>query len=351
MMKIGFAVNNLELESPDYTTTMLAYAATLMGHEVWYISIGDFVYDPDENIHAHALRAPDKNYISREAYLKAVQGKQAIANYINISGLDALMLRNNPADDALTRPWARHSGINFGRFAAKSGVLVLNDPEGLGNASNKLYLQQFPRAVRPRCLITRDRKQIEEFAREEGGTIVIKPLFGSGGRNVFLLRPEDAPNMHQMIETVARDDYVIAQEYLPEAVKGDTRLFLMNGQPLQCAGKIAALRRVRSQTDPDMRSNMTAGAGATKAVIDEKMLALVDAIAPRLKHDGMFLVGLDIVDSKLMEINVFSPGGLNSAEHFEKVNFSQVIIQEIERKVKMKQHSQFIMRNRELATL
>jgi glutathione synthase len=350
-MKIGFAVNDLTTETFEYTTTTLAYAARKMGHEAWFISIGDFAYDPDENIHAHATRAAHANYANSTEFIKAVQSKQAISEYINISDLDTLLLRNNPADDALTRPWARQAGINFGRFAAKCGVLVLNDPEGLSNASNKLYLQQYPKSVRPRCLITRDREQIEEFARTEGGTIVIKPLFGSGGRNVFLLRPEDAPNAHQMIETVARDGYVIAQEYLPEATRGDTRLFLINGQPLQRDGRIAAIRRVRTGSDSDMRSNITAGAGPAQAIVDDKMLAIVDAVAPRLKHDGMFLVGLDIVGSKLMEINVFSPGGIDSAEHFEHVDFSQAIIQDIERKVNMKRNSQFMMRNRELAVL
>ncbi len=350
-MKIGFVVNDLTTEISQYSTTLLACAASNMGHQVWYISIGDFAYDPDENIHAHARRAAEAEYADSAEYLSAVQGNQAISRYININHLDALLLRNNPADDALTRPWARQAGINFGRFAAKSGVLVLNDPEGLSNASNKLYLQQFPGSVRPRCLISRDRSQIEAFAKSEGGTIVIKPLFGSGGRNVFLLRPDDGPNIHQMIETVARDGYVIAQEYLPEAAKGDTRLFLLNGQPLQSNGKIAAIRRVRADTDTDMRSNITAGARSAQAIVDEKMLAIVDAVAPRLKHDGMFLVGLDIVGSKLMEINVFSPGGLSSAEHFEQVNFSQTIIKDIERKVNMKRNSQFMMRNRELAVL
>jgi len=349
-MKIGFVVNDLTTETSQYSTTMLACAASKMGHEALFINIGDFAYDPDENIHAHAHCAVDAKYADSAEYLNAVQGKQAISRYINVSHLDALLLRNNPADDARTRPWARQAGINFGRFAAKCGVLVLNDPEGLSNASNKLYLQQFPRSVRPRCLISRDQKQIEAFAKSEGGTVVIKPLFGSGGRNVFLLRP-DGPNVHQMIETVARDGYVIAQEYLPGAAKGDTRLFLLNGQPLQRDGKIAAIRRVRSNTDSDIRSNITAGARSVQAIVDDKMLAIVDAVAPRLKHDGMFLVGLDIVGRKLMEINVFSPGGLNSAEHFEQVNFSQTIIQDVERKVNMKRNSQFMMRNRELAVL
>jgi len=65
-----------------------------------------------------------------------------------------------------------------------------------------------------------------------GGTIVLKPLFGSGGRNVFLLRPEDMPNANQMIDAVSRDGYIITQEYLPDAIHGDTRLFMLNGVPL-----------------------------------------------------------------------------------------------------------------------
>ena len=96
---------------------------------------------------------------------------------------------------------------------------------------------------------------------------------------------------------------------------------------------------------------MTVGASAAEAIIDNKMLGIVKTITPRLKHDGMFLVGLDIVGSKLMEINVFTPGGLNSAEHFEQVDFSKTIILDIERKVKMKQDSKFSMRNRELAAM
>ena len=53
---------------------------------------------------------------------------------------------------------------------------------------------------------------------------------------------------------------------------------------------------------------------------------------------GMFLVGLDIVGSKLMEINVFSPGGLGSAQSLYDVNFAPAIIEELERKVNIRRH-------------
>ncbi|HBD13627.1 MAG TPA: glutathione synthetase, partial [Porticoccaceae bacterium] len=67
-------------------------------------------------------------------------------------------------------------------------------------------------------------------------------LFGSGGRNVFLIRPSDKPNIHQMMEVICREEgYMIVQEYLPDAALGDTRLFLVNGDLLKVDGKIAAI--------------------------------------------------------------------------------------------------------------
>jgi glutathione synthase len=109
------------------------------------------------------------------------------------------------------------------------------------------------------------------------------------------------------------------------------RLIVVNGEALHYKGKYAALRRVNSKDD--IRSNMSAGGSAQQAVVDEKMLELVELVRPKLIQDGMFMVGLDIVGDKLMEINVFSPGGLNAASDMEGVDFSIPVIQALERKV------------------
>jgi len=348
-MRIAFVVNDIKTEHPGYTTTHLAQAATNMGHEAWYISISDFCYESDENIHAKATRVAKTGHRSCSSYLDDLKGKQAISEIINLAELDVVMLRNDPSEDASNRPWARLAGINFTRFAMRQGVLVVNDPDGLTQAVNKLYLQQFPAEVRPAALITRDRNQIKEFSTAMGGTIVLKPLFGSGGRNVFLLRPEDMPNANQMIDAVSRDGYIIAQEYLPDAIHGDTRLFMLNGVPLCHKGKYAALRRVRS--DGDMRSNMTAGARSAPAIITDEILELAELIRPQLLNDGMFFVGLDIVGNKLMEINVFSPGGLESASAFTEIKFSQLVIQDLERKLEHRNNTDRHFDNKALAVL
>jgi glutathione synthase len=338
-MKIGMVVNDTLTEVADYTTTHLAMAATNMGHQVWYMGVGDLALAPDDHCYARARRVTDKKYRSGNTYLQALHDKHAVRECLALADLDILLLRNDPANDVNTRPWARLAGINFGRLAMRDGVIVLNDPNGLSLAVNKMYLQCFPEQVRPQALITRDRKDIKDFIESQNGWGILKPLAGSGGRNVFLVRPDEGPNLNQMIDAVATEGYIIAEEYLPEAEHGDTRMFLMNGEPLRSKGHYASFRRVRRAGDSDMRSNMTAGAIAQKAVITESMLQLAELVRPKLVDDGMFLVGLDIVGDKLLEINVFSPGGLAGLEKLEGVNFCREVVHALEQKVAARQLS------------
>ena len=348
-MRIGFMVNDIKTEEPGYTTTRLAMAAINRGHETWVMGAGDFAYDVDEKIHARARSAIKSNYKSSEGYLADLQGKKAKIERITVDDLDVLMLRNDPSTDMGLRSWAQSSGIIFGRAAMRHGVIVLNDPNGLAKAMNKMYFQLFPEQVRPRTLISRDRDEIKRFAKEEGENIVLKPLQGSGGTGVFLVRKDDLSNLNQMIEAVSRDGYVIAQEYLPAASEGDTRLFLMNGQPFRYKGKYAAFRRVR--TGDDIRSNIHAGGKLRQAEISDMHLKIAEIVRPKLVQDGMFLVGLDIVGDKLMEINVFSPGGLGSAQKFEKVNFSHAVIIALERKVEYMSYYRRNFDNVEMSSL
>jgi len=348
-MRIGFVVNDILTEKPGYTTIRLAMAAVNLGHEAWLMGAGDFAYDSDENIRARAKSVPKSKYKSSEVFLTDLHGKKAKTERITVDDLDVLMLRSDPSDDIGHRAWAQGAGIIFGRVAMRRGVIVLNDPNGLSKAMNKMYFQLFPEEVRPTTIITRDNEEIKKFAREQGGNIVLKPLQGSGGQGVFLVRPDDMSNLNQMVESVSRDGYVIAQEYLPAAKDGDIRMFLMNGLPLRHKGKYAAFRRVR--TGDDMRSNVHAGGKIHEAVITEEHLRIAEIVRPKLVLDGMFLVGLDIVGDKLMEINVFSPGGLGSAQKFEKVNFTHAVIHAMERKSEYMSYYRRNFDNVEMATL
>ena len=348
-MKIGLVVNDVATEKPGYTTVRLAMAAINLGHEAWLIGAGDFAYDADEIIRARARSAPKKKYKSSDIFLADVQGKKSKSERITVDDLDVLMLRNDPSEDSGLRAWAQGSGIIFGRVAMRHGVIVLNDPNGLSKAMNKMYFQLFPEEVRPRTVITRDRDEIKAFAKALGGHVVLKPLQGSGGQGVFIVRKNDMSNLNQMVEAVSRDGYIIAQEYLPAAEEGDTRLFLMNGLPYRYKGKYAAFRRLR--TGDDIRSNIHAGGKLAPAILTDAHFRIAEIVRPKLVQDGMFLVGLDIVGDKLMEINVFSPGGFGSAQKFEKVNFTHGLIQALQRKVDYSNYYHKNFDNVALATL
>src|SRR5690606_29118212 len=129
---------------------------------------------------------------------------------------------------------------------------------GLLDTLNKMYFQHFPEEVRPRTIITRNPAEIKKFYEKEGGKVVLKPLQGSGGTDVFLL--DETTNLNQIVEAISRNGFVIAQEYLPAATEGDTRVLLLNGKIFQVNGKYAAVHR--KNKSGDIRSNIHVGGKA-----------------------------------------------------------------------------------------
>lgn len=348
-MRLGLVVNDVATEKAQYSTTRLALAANRRGHEVWLMGVGDLSHGETGTVMARARAPQDRSYRSLKSFLKDIQDPEMAAELISVEELDVLMLRNDPAEDAVERPWAQAAGVLFGQLAVAGGVLVVNDPSHLANALNKTYFQHFPEEVRPRTLISRTPEDIKAFVGELGGKAVLKPLQGSGGQGVFMIRGRKGENLNQIIETITRDGFVVAQEYLKKAEEGDVRLFVMNGAPLEVGGKIAAFRRVNEEDD--IRSNMHVGGKAERVKVTDEMLRLVSLVRPRLIKDGMFLVGLDIVGDKLMEVNVFSPGGLGSAGDIHDVDFAAAVIEALEEKVAVRGGYGSSLRNDVLATM
>ncbi len=324
-MKLGFLVNRLETEKAQYTTTLLAQTAARRGHDVYRMDVASLSCDADATVKARAVKVASGD--SAEAIVGSKANIGEIGS-IEIGRLDKLFLRNDPAEDVVARPWARLAGINFGRLAKQGGVNVVNDPDGLAHAINKMYLHFFPAHVRPKSIVTRSKADLLDFASNCGEQIIVKPLHGSGGHNVFYLRLDRPENINQIFETLLEEGHILAQEYLPAAAEGDVRLFVLNGRVLERDGKAAAIRRLRPTGD--VRSNISVGATVETTTVTPSMRRLVDEVAPRLVDDGMFLVGLDIVEEKLLEINVFSPGGMWSANRLHKTDFAVTVIDALE---------------------
>lgn len=328
-MNFGFVVNELKTERPGFTTTHLALRALSRGHEVWYTEVGDFALAANGQLHAYTVPISSANATSSDALITTL--RESERQEIEVLTLDAILLRNDPALDALARPWAQLAGVNFGRLAQQAGIVVVNNPGGLYHAVNKLYLQLFPKEIRPRTLISRNDQAIRNFVDEVGGAAVVKPLQGSGGHNVFLVRREDTYNFNQILDTVQREGYVIAQEYIPEASEGDTRLFLLEGEVLTAHGEVAVVRRVPAVGD--LRSNLSAGGHAVQARMSDRFWTIAELARAQLQTDDMFLVGVDLIGDKMVEVNVFSPGALVAAERVTGADFTTPVIKALERRV------------------
>jgi glutathione synthase len=348
-MRIAFFVNSIGEEHPRYTTTLLALTALARDHQVAYLTPDDFVLRADDRLMVRVRRLPETRFKKVETLLKALQSDDAVVETVDVTEFDVLMLRNDPAQDGDEHPWAAHAGPMFGRLAADRGVLVVNDPEGLSLAQNKLYLQGFPQAVRPLTLISKNIDEIRDFVAVQPDGVIVKPLQGSGGRNVFRVASAEDANLNQIFEAVSEEGYLIAQAYLPEATEGDVRLFVMNGAPLERDGTYAALRRVPAKGD--LRSNMHAKGTAARAKISRDVLGVVELVRPKLIQDGMFLVGLDIVGDKVLEINVFTPGALWSICQLEKTDFAASVVASLEQKVNIRAGDTGNLTNRALAAL
>lgn len=346
-MRLAFLINDFATEKSIYTTTRFALAAHRAGHDVLYLSVEDFVCEPDERMTVR-VRRPGGTYKTTKTFWAGV-ADAGVEERMDVTEIDALVLRNDPADDAATRGWAQSAGIVFGQMAAKRGVLVLNDPDGLAKAVNKVYFQNFPPSVRPKTLVTRHADDVRRFIDDHGGDAIIKPFQGSGGDGVFVVREGDHANLNQIIDAVCVNGYMVVQEFLEAAAGADTRMFLINGEPLQRDGVYAAFRR--EGAEGDIRSNMSAGGSAQAAVIGDRELEIAEMVRPQLVQDGMFMVGLDIAGGILLEVNVFSPGGIGSIEETTGVDFAPDVIEAIDRKVRARGRYRQHFSNAMLATL
>lgn len=348
-IKIGFVINDMATEKNNYTTIRLARTAINRGHKVSMIGLGGFIYEIDGSICANAHVPRKKKYKDDDALLADLQSEDAKMRRIAVDGLDVLMLRSDPAEEVVERPWAPNSGLLFAQLAVLKYVIVLNDPAHLTDASNKTYFQHFPEQVRPRTCITQDPEVVKSFITDHDGYGVIKPLQGSGGQSVFVVTPDSGGNLNQMIDAVIRYGYAIVQEYLPKAADGDLRLLMLNGRPLRLDGTYACIRRF--STSDDARSNISAGGKSEMAVPDEDALRLAESVGPKLIRDGMYLVGLDIVGDKMMEINVDTPGGINFIDDLAGTDFSGLIVSDLERKTRLRDLYNHILTNTELAMM
>jgi len=331
-MRICFVVNSVRTQRPTYTTAHLAFAAHRRGHDVALVSVDDLSHAGERIVFGDIVRAAGKQP-DATAFVRALVGSSAPCEHARLNDFDVIFLRNNPhvTNGAGIR---FNPAIEFGRRLKQEGVMVVNDPDGLLRAGSKMYLAGFPAEIRPRTLTTRSPERVRAFLRELDGPAVIKPLYGYGGQSVFFVARGETANLAQIISAVQSEGYLVVQEYLPAAEKGDKRVLLVGGAPLQAGERVAAYRRVHPKDD--MRNNMHVGAVRRACKLGTRERGVCDLIRPRLIADGLYFVGVDIVGDKILEINVFAPGGINNMNELYGVDLGDAAVADLERKVRLR---------------
>jgi glutathione synthase len=202
-------------------------------------------------------------------------------------------------------------------------TLVVNDPVHVRNAPEKLFVTHFAELMPP-TVITSNREDILAFKREQKD-IIIKPLFGNGGANVFHSPPGD-DNLNALLEmfTALYREPIVAQAYVSAVRAGDKRIILIDGKPAGAVNRVPAAG--------DVRANMHAGGRPEKSTLTKTDRLICEAIGPALSERGLLFAGIDVIGDRLTEINVTSPTGLQEIGRFDEVTLEAQIWDAIEKR-------------------
>lgn len=217
----------------------------------------------------------------------------------NMTDIDVVLMRQDPPFD-LSYIAATHI-----LQKVHPQTLVVNDPIEVRNAPEKLFVTEFADLMPP-TLITRDKDEIDLF-RAEYGDIVMKPLFGHGGAAVFRITSDDLNygSLYDFFAATFREPWVI-QQFLPNVKHGDKRILLVDGEFAGAVNRVPA--------EGDLRSNMVRGGAAQESELTDQERHICERLGPSLKEKGLILVGIDVIDGKLTEINVTAPTGIRAVK-------------------------------------
>ncbi|RMG10191.1 MAG: hypothetical protein D6731_17910 [Planctomycetota bacterium] len=320
-MKVCFLVNSLHELTSEMSTSLLIHRVVQRGHSAWVCGVEELEASPDDRLRALVRAAPDGAY--GDDWCAAL--RSAPREVVELDDLDLVWIRTNPARDPLHGA-AHRAALRMLQILAERRPSVLNDPQGLLRASSKLYLNDFPTDLRPRTLVSSNAQRLRRFV-EQAREAVLKPLEGTHGAGVFKVAA-DGGNLSTIVHMLLSQGPVIAQDVVHGADQGDVRVLVLEGRPLTVDGQVAAVRRVPGEGE--FRSNIHAGGRPEPEVLDEPMRRLVARVGGRLRADGLFLVGLDVIEGRIIEINAFSPGGFGDAEAFCGVDFAGAVVEAAE---------------------
>jgi glutathione synthase len=241
--------------------------------------------------------------INKEQYLHLDKSK-----IINLANFDFVLIRQDPPFDM------QYITATYLLEKLPKSCLVLNRPSSIRNCPEKLFVLDFYNLMPP-TLISKNTLQINNFVKKHK-KVVIKPLYGNGGLNVFFLTEKD-PNFNIIIENLTSGrEHVIVQKFINKVKLGDKRILLINGNA------VGAVNRLPSKNE--IRANLHIGGTAKKTNLSKKEKYICNQIKSKIIEKGLFFSGIDVIDGYLTEINVTSPTCIREIDFLNKTNISSI---------------------------
>jgi glutathione synthase len=318
-VKLAFIIDPLEKLDPGHDSTVaMMEAAQKLGHEVFVASVGDLaVINGQAWAKLATVRLQPVILVGGHWQVSQPWYEVSEPQWMDLTECQAVFMRKDPP---VTVPYLYATFIL--ELLAPTKTMVINSPQGLREANEKMYTLQFA-AVMPTTVVSLDKGLIRQFLEEQGAA-VLKPLGGKAGEGILFLDPGDR-NFNSLVEVSTQHgkEPVMVQRFLPEAKEGDKRIILLDGDP------IGAVNRIPSGAE--FRGNMAVGGQVARTTITSREAEICALLKPKLQSDGLYFVGIDVIGGYLTEVNVTSPTGIREIDRLEGVRLGEKVIYWLEK--------------------
>ncbi len=313
-MNIAFIIDPIERLDPGHDTSIaLMEAAQEQGHQVWITEapllsvVGGKAYGLLRRVELTPVQLVDGHWVADARWYEVDE-----VELRPLEEMDVVFMRTDPP---VTVPYLYATYILDYIDPAKTRVI--NSPKGIRAANEKMYALQFAEAI-PETIVSQNKAVIRETV-ERWGAAVLKPLGGKAGEGILFLQAGDR-NLNSMVEISTRQgqEPVMIQTYLPAAKEGDKRIILLNGEPIGAVNRIP--------TGSEFRGNMAVGGRVAQVDITDRERDICRQLAPTLRRDGLYFVGIDIIGGYLTEVNVTSPTGVREIDRLDNVRLGHQVM-------------------------
>lgn len=313
-LKFGMVMDPIgQININKDTSFAMLLEAQARGWELHYMELGDLFLQNGQTYARTRLLAVERN---EQQWYRFI-GEQEL----HLADLDVILMRKDP-------PFNQEYiyATYMLEQAERQGVYVVNKPQSLRDANEKMYTAWFPQCCTD-TLVARDPQKIRDFLAKHT-EIILKPLDGMGGASIFHVREND-PNLSVILETMTAhaSRYIMAQKYLPEVKNGDKRILMVNGEPIPyCLARIPA--------SGETRGNLAAGGRGEGRELSARDRWIAEQVGPTLRDKGLVFVGLDVIGDYLTEVNVTSPTCVQELDKQFGINISARLMDHIESRLK-----------------